>query len=522
MLNKVLGKISWQTLKQLAVLVGVLTLTSEAAFSNPVIQGSPSSGTSISSSGNTLTVNQGTNQAILNWQTFNIANGEKTQFVQPNSSSIALNRVNPNNGVSGIYGSLSANGRLVLINQAGIYFGPNSHVDVAGLMASTSGMSDKNFLSGNFVFDHPSRFQNASVINEGTIRAADYGLVALMGQQVRNDGTIQARLGTVALGAGNTFTLDFDGDQLVNFAVDSSAPHANVTNTGKLVADGGTIIVSAKAARGVVDNVINMGGVAQAKSVGVRNGEIILGGEGGVVNVTGKLIASNHRPVYHRVVRVVKVAKAQPRTGGVVHISGNDINLASTALIDVSGDNGGGTVLVGGDSHGANMVNSINGGPSTVMANANTVEMNPGAVINADATVNGNGGKVVLWSQDNTQFLGSISAKGGAQGGNGGSIETSGNYLGAIGGSINLSAARGSVGTWLIDPYDLQICGTGGTACPAPGTTTASILNIGPNGSANAGDPSYYTTSGATSYLLNTDLEAALANANVTVQTSAA
>ena len=120
------------------------------------------------------------------------------------------------------------------MNGAGIYFGPNSMVNVGSLIASTAGISKANFLAGNYIFDRPSKF-GGSIVNDGTISAAQYGLVAFLGNQVVNNGLIQAELGSVVLGSGSTFTLDFNGDQLVNFSVDSAAtnhgPSSKYRNT---------------------------------------------------------------------------------------------------------------------------------------------------------------------------------------------------------------------------------------------------------------------------------------------------
>jgi len=252
---------------------------------------------------NTVQINQDSDKAIINWQSFNIGAGEKTQFIQPNVSSIALNRINPTQGASQIYGTLSANGRIILINQAGIYFGSTAYVDVAGIIASTTNITNENFLAGKYIFNQPSPF-DGSIINEGTIIARNNGLVALIGTGISNSGYIQARLGNVVLASGNKFTMDFNGDQLISFTVDEPTTRAGVdqngnrlkngvNNTGKIIANGGVIQVTARAASGVLDNAINMGGIAVARSVSQHKGVIILsGGEEGTVRVSGRLNAS--------------------------------------------------------------------------------------------------------------------------------------------------------------------------------------------------------------------------------------
>lgn len=413
-------------------------------------------------------VNQSTPNGIINWQSFNIGAGETTSFL--NGSGITLNRVNPASGMSSIYGRLTATGKIIIVNQSGIFFGPGSVVDVGGIIASTSDISNENFNAGRYIFDRPSP-TSAAVVNEGTIRAAQYGLVALVGTGVQNDGTIQANLGSVVLASGNKFTFDLAGDRLINFAVTEPAttrgigPHGplrnGVSNRGTILADGGRIIMTARAAQGVLDNSINMEGVAQARSVYQRNGEIILSGEGGPINVAGRL----------------DVRGTQGHSGGTVKVLAKKVRVIKPAVIDASGDAGGGLVLLGGNFYGK--------GPEP---NSVSTFIDSGAVIMADATRKGKGGGIAIWSDGDTRVYGNISAKGGPTGGEGGFVETSGHYLDVNGATVNTSAPLGKTGTWLLDPTNIDIC-TGGGCAP---TFNASVLyngttNFSPNGAASGG-----------------------------------
>ncbi len=437
--------------------------------------------------GNTQVIQQNSQQAIIQWQTFNIAPNQTTRFIQPNSSATVLNRINPNQGASQIFGKLQANGRIILVNQAGIYFGPGSRVDVGSIIASTADISDKNFKAGKFIFDKPSQYAG-SVINRGTINAADYGLVALVGKSVVNEGVINARMGNVVLASGNKFTFDFSGDQLINFSIDEEADSAGidqegkqlkngVSNSGQILADGGTVRLSGKAARGVVDNVINMSGVIQAKSVSQKNGVIILGGGNGPVSVSGKIIATGH---------------GVGQRGGKVKILGKQVVVKKTAVVDVSGDAGGGEILVGGNYQGK--------GPEQ---NATTTVVEQGALLNADALRYGNGGRVIVWADDSTFFHGNIYARGGALGGNGGFVETSGHqYLDITNAFVTTRADAGLFGTWLLDPANITISNSA-------------------DSNAAYSNPNYAPTSGAATSNINvTNLQNALANNNVTVTTT--
>ena len=203
-------------------------------------------------------------------------------------------------------------------------------------------------MAGNFKFDIPSSI-NRTVVNRGTINVAQGGLLAFVAPGVENSGIINAKLGQVSLSSGKTFTLDLYGDKLVSLGMDSKvldrvigpdgeAVSSLIKNGGSIKANGGSVFLEVNAARDVVDNVINMDGLIEAKTAVQENGEIILyGGEEGLVNVTGTLDASG---------------KEATQTAGEVQILGEWVALLDNAFIDVSGDLGGGRALIGGDYQG--------------------------------------------------------------------------------------------------------------------------------------------------------------------------
>ena len=235
------------------------------------------------------TITQTSQNAVINWQSFSIGAGESVQFVQPNSSSVALNRViGPDPSI--ILGSLSANGKVFLLNANGILFGQGAQVNVGGLVASTLSLSDSDFMAGRYKFSGTSQ---ASVLNQGSINA-DGGYVALLGANVSNEGVISARLGTVALAAGDAITLDVAGDGLLNVTVDQSAVNALVQNSGMIQADGGQVLLTAQAAGDLLQGVVNNTGVIQAQTIVNHKGTIKLlaNMQSGTVNVGGTLDAS--------------------------------------------------------------------------------------------------------------------------------------------------------------------------------------------------------------------------------------
>lgn len=382
----------------------------------------------IASGASTTTITQTSQSAIINWQSFGIAAGETVRFAQPSASSVVLNRVTGSDP-SAIHGNLNANGKVFLVNPGGILFGSGASINTGGLVASTLGISDSNFLAGRYEF---SGTGSGSVVNRGTINA-DGGYVALLGTSVSNEGRIQANLGSVALAAGQAISLEVLAGGLLSAKVDEGAVKALIQNGGVIQADGGQVLLTAQAAGVLLGTVVNNTGMIRAQSISTRNGAIRLLGDmdSGTVNVSGTLDASG---------------KGAGQSGGSITITAHHAGLFG-AGIDASGDAGGGTVLVGGGFMGKD----------PAVANAAATYMSADAVVRADAVTRGNGGTVVLWSDGSTRATGTITARGGATGGNGGMIETSGRWLAVSGLTANASAPAGLGGTWLLDPADVTI-----------------------------------------------------------------
>jgi filamentous hemagglutinin family protein len=455
-----------------AILVSFLA----SLFFAPSAHGNPSGGTiaagsaTIATSGNTLNVDQSTQRAVIDWRSFNIAPSETTKFNQPSSSSVTLNRIDDPDP-SQILGTLTANGNIILINPNGVFFGPGSKVDVNGLIATTANVSNSDFMSGNMNFSTPGN-PDASVVNEGTITAKDAGLVGLVAPNVANSGTINARLGSVALGSGDTFTMDMYGDGLINVGVSDAVKKQVISNSGTINAAGGTIQVTAAAGRKVVDSLVTISGKLNAPTAQQKDGRIIISAAGSnavsnnvaadkgvktgtsTVLVSGTLDASGY---------------ASGQTGGSIVVTGDNVGILSGAKIDASGSAGGGTIQIGGDFHGA-------GKTPTAL---HTIVQND-TVIAADAITTGNGGTVAVWADGSTVFDGSIEAKGGAQSGNGGYVETSGRQTLSMNGTVDASAANGDAGTWLMDPNNVTITNTATTnAGSAPNfSDTGSPANV--------------------------------------------
>ncbi|WP_417069668.1 filamentous hemagglutinin N-terminal domain-containing protein [Niveibacterium terrae] len=426
-------------LSQLSMAVSAL-LAGSMAYGNPsggqVVAGSA---TITNGAPGTQNIFQQSNRAIINWQGFSIAANETVNFVQPSASSVTLNRV-LGNDPSAIFGRLNANGSVMLVNPNGIVFGAGSRVDVGGLVASTANIRDKDFMAGRYAFTQASPSTQAAIENHGHISIKDSGLAAMVAPRVRNAGVIEARLGRVALGAANTFTLDFHGDGLLSFgagAAISEAPGGDgalVINSGEIRAEGGNVLLTARALKGVVDQVINTSGLISATTVSGENGRIVLsGGDAGTVAIGGRIDAS----------------AALGGQGGTVVATGEHVAVMGGTLIDASGRNGGGEIALGSTG----LTDSAN----RFANKSQSVTVAAGAELNADATGQGDGGTVTLWSKDQTVFAGNLSARGAGQGGDGGFAEVSSQNNIELTGGVDLRATQGKTGTLLIDPTDLRI-----------------------------------------------------------------
>src|SRR5262252_6420414 len=469
----------------------LLTTAALLALGAAPAAGGPAGGTAVGGTatiqgqgGPAVIVNQSSNSAIINWNTLNIGVNESVRFNQPSTSSVVLNRVTGGLGPSEILGTLTANGRVFVINRDGILFGPSAVVNTAGFLATTHDIKNSDFMAGRYNFNIPGR-PDASIVNQGRITATSGGFAALVAPGVRNTGTITATLGTVALVSGNGFTLDLYGDKLITLAVGDQIAskvidvatgrplRSLVSNEGKIRANGGRVELTAAAARTVVDSVINTSGVITANSIGRRNGMIVLSAATGaskpagapaqIVKISGTLSAAG---------------KKKRTQGGTILVTGENIKLAS-ARIDASGRKSGGKVLIGGDWGGGNpntglVKNSSAKLESFVIPTATTVSVDGATTINASARGRGNGGKVVLWSDSETTFAGTILARGGPKGGDGGFVEVSSHQLLNYSGTTDTRAPKGTVGTLLLDPENFYVNANG---LPPNSDPTASAIS---------------------------------------------
>ncbi len=326
---------------------------------------------SVATRGSSMTVNQTSDRAVLNWQSFSIGKDASVTFDQPGTSSVALNRV-VGSDPSSILGNLSSNGKVFLVNGNGIVFGKTASVNVGGLVASTLNISDADFMAGQSRFAGTS---TAGVQNDGTITAKG-GYVALLGAQVGNSGVIRANFGTVVLAAGEAITLDVAGDGLLNVAVDKGAVGALVRNGGLIRADGGKVVMTAQGAGDLLHTAVNNSGIIEARTLQNRSGTILLLGDmqTGTTNLSGTLDASS--PV--------------GGNGGFVETSAATVNIADGAKVSTLARSGTtGTWLIDPQDYVIGAGGNISG--STLSAQLVTTSITISTLPAAGDTTTGNG-----------------------------------------------------------------------------------------------------------------------------------
>ncbi|HYH41042.1 MAG TPA: filamentous hemagglutinin N-terminal domain-containing protein, partial [Burkholderiales bacterium] len=388
--------------------------------------------------------------AIINWQGFSIAAGNKAEFIQQSAASAVLNRV-VGADISKIDGSLLSNGRVFLINPAGIVIGAGAMIDTGGFVGSTLQMQNADFLAGKLKFQADANA--GSITNNGTIMARHGGNVVLIAPHIENGekGVLQSEGGQLILAAGRKLTIASLDHEGVQFEV--QAPADSVLNLGKMIADGGAIGVFAGTLKHSGD--IRASGITRDEA-----GRIVLKAQGDVTLTAGSTTQANGKTGGAITVESASgtalvsgevSATGSAGKGGDVRVLGVRAGVLDHAVINASGDLGGGQILVGGDYQGKN----------PEVRNAWQSVVGSKALLRADAITSGDGGKVIVWADGFTRFNGTITAQGGARGGNGGFAETSGHEALAIGETarVHVGAPRGRGGEWLLDPKDIIVAG---------------------------------------------------------------
>ena len=289
------------------VIVFSLTFTPQG-FTLPETGDVDTTGGTYTKDGDVGTYNQDAAKAIAESANFNVWQNETFNINQPGAGSILMWRVNGGN-ISQILGSVKANGQFWLLNPYGVVFGANCSINAAGFMASTLNTTNESFLDGSYVFSKvPGK--SGYIINKGSIAALDGGYVAMLTEAMRNEGVIQAKLGTVVLAAGEKMTVELDSAGSISVAIeegvsgtvtdaDGNIFEDAILNAGEITADGGTVILTANVLNDIFQKAVNNEGLIKANSLVEKNGEVYLmagGGDQAMASNTGTIIAGATGP----------------------------------------------------------------------------------------------------------------------------------------------------------------------------------------------------------------------------------
>ena len=451
-----------------------------------------------------LNVNQSTNQAIVNWQSFNVGRDASVHFNQPGSKASILNNVL--SGQSIINGKIFSNGRLFLVNPTGILTGPHSAIKAEGAILSTLNLTNQNFLNNNYQFNANS---NSSLVNQGLIQGQ---YVALISPQVNNKGNIITSAATTIV-AGDDVLLGISDSNNLTVKVAPSKLKAMAKNEGTIKTQNGIVTIKADAAQSLVDEVVKLPN-ARADGLVSENGVIKLisnsgsiqankikinAGSNGATEISGTLNSDN------------KEGK-----GGTIEITAKDIDVNS-ATISADGKTGGGKVLVGGDWQGTGE-----------LLQATYLNIDSNSKITANALTSGSGGTIVAWSDIKnsnsfTRVSGTLEAKGIDE--SGGQIETSGADLDINGIKIDTSSVTGRYGNWLVDPTNLTI-DSSAAATYATNLKTSDVTLTADNtitlssNLAYTGDRDSTLTFNATTTVLNANITSANGSLSLDINTA--
>lgn len=365
----------------------------------------------ISQNGSNTVINQNTDKAIINWNSFDVNKGESVLFNQNSSSSVILNRVT--NGLpTNIFGNISANGNVFILNQAGVLIGNGASINTNSFLAGAANINDNDFIAGKYNFYGA----HGNIINNGSIKVQDGGYAVLMGKNVTNNGLISAKLGKIYLSSGEAFRMDMSGNDLIGVAVEKGISDAYISNTGHIQAEGGTIIMTAKNASDVIRQAVNNTGIIDASSISYEGGKVILGAENGQVVNNGEINVSS-----------------KSDEGGIVEIKAN--NIINNGLVYANGLNGGFITMLSSD----------------------LLKIGSSSIIQANSLGYGNGGNIKLISQKRAESYNGALIEANSIYGSGGFIELSGYDSIYAFGNFNTKSLYGVYGQFLLDPSNMFI-----------------------------------------------------------------
>ncbi len=417
-----------------------------------------------------MTINQSSQNAIINWNSFSIAEKEAFIHNMPSAQSAALHRV-IGSGSSDLAGLLQSNANIYLVNPNGITIHQGAQINVGGFVATTNDITNENFMNGNYLFDIAGK-EGAAVINHGNISIADAGFAVLVAPTVRNDGVIAGKLAKVVLASGESYVLDLHGDELIRFKVDESdvnslytlkGEQVGVENTGTIKAEGGIVVMTTAQLDNIVINSVNNTGVIEANSATSSGGQIIFGASGDISN-TGRLSASSSVKDGGA---ITILADNEAYISGTIEANGEHaggrVDITATKNVELENatilaeGSSGGLIRLGGEFQGGDNLGGVTAeqreGFEGRFSSAPKLEDTQSLTVDKNSTINaGNDGTVIAWSDGTTKVNGTWTAK---------YLETSGKYL-AVEEDINVKVGD----LWLLDPTNVTISSNANSSDP--------------------------------------------------------
>ncbi|MFB2834509.1 CHAT domain-containing protein [Floridanema evergladense] len=421
------------------------------AFAQPIVPAKDGTNTIVNPQGNRFDITGGQRSRdganlFHSFTRFGLDNQQIANFLsQPNIRNI-LARINGGeiSYINGLIQITGGNSNLFLMNPSGIVFGGNARLNVPAAFTATTangiGFGNNWFnATGNnnytALVGNPNAFaftmqQPGTIINSGDLAVGLGQDLNLLAGTVINTGTLTAPQGNITVAAvpGTSlvrlsqpgFLLSLEVQPIGNSATQPNDFNLPIASLPQMLTGG-----TGGNATGVT---VNKDGSVELTGSGIR-----IPTEGNTAIVSGKIEASGE-------------------TGGNINILGDKIGVIN-ANVNASGTKDGGNIHIGGDYKGQGK-----------LPNASRVLISNDTIIKADSFTAGNGGKVIIWSDEATTFNGKISAKGGSNSGDGGFVEVSSADILNFNGDVDTSAPNGKTGTLLLDPSFLIISDTlGGT-----------------------------------------------------------
>ncbi|MDX2212055.1 MAG: CHAT domain-containing protein [Oculatellaceae cyanobacterium bins.114] len=352
--------------------------------------------------------------------------------------------------INGLLRVSGGNSDLYLINPAGILFGANARLDIPASFTATTatgiGFGDSSwsaFASSDYsaLIGQPTSFvfntdAPGAIANFGTLAVNPGEQLTLIGGTVLNVGTLLAPGGVITIAAvpgENRVRLSQSG-MLLSLELET-------LNSADAVTE-----VALPFTPLLLPELLTGGSIETASQIQVNaDGTVQLTGSGtpiaptpGTAILTGRLDAAN-------------LTSSSPSLHPEVNIVGDRIALLS-ANLDASSLSQGGTIRIGGDYQGQGNL------PTAQITYIDlATHLRADGISSLTGSAQANGGRVIVWADQTTRFDGSITARGGELGGNGGFVEVSGLQNLALTGTVNTLAPNGLAGTLLLDPADIVV-----------------------------------------------------------------